>query len=84
MNKIELAKSFIESTNGKCGEIHEEGNTSWFSVDFPRGLTLKIEFNKDNEDEYFFVSELYEHVFLGTYVFDNLKNLILALNKSEV
>lgn len=84
MNKIELGKSFIESLNYKCGEIHEEGNTSWFSVDFPRGLTLKIEFNKDNKDEDFFVSELYDHVFLGTYSFDNLKNLIIALDKSEV
>ena len=84
MNKIKLAKSFIESLNHKCGKIHEEGNTSWFSVDFPRGLTLQIEFNEDDKDECFFVSELYEHVFLGTYSFDNLKNLILALDKSEV
>lgn len=84
MNKIELAKSFIESTNSKCGEIHEEGNTFWFSVNFLRGLSLKIEFNEDDKDEYFFVSELYDHEFLGAYTFDNLKNLILALNKSEV
>lgn len=84
MNKIELAKSFIESVNCKCGEIHEEGNTFWFSVDFSRGLTLKIGFNEDDEDECFFVSELYELVFLGVYSFDNLKNLIIALNKSEV
>ena len=84
MNKLELAKFFIESLKYKCGEIHEEGNTSWFSVDFLRGLTLKIEFNKDDKDEFFFVSELYDHVFLGTYSFDNLKNLIFALNKSEV
>ena len=84
MDKIELAKSFIESVNYKCGKIHEDGNTSWFSIDFPRGLTLKIEYNEDNKDEDFFVSELYNHVFLGTYSFDNLKNLILALDKSEV
>ena len=84
MNDIELAKSFVESLNCKCGEIHEEGNTSWFSIDFPRGLILKIEFNEDNKDRCFFVSELYEHVFLGTYSFDNMKNLILALNKSEI
>lgn len=84
MNKIKLAKSFIESWNCKCGEIHEEGNTSWFSVNFLRGLTLKIEFNEDDKDGYFFVSELYDHVFLGAYSFDNLKNLIIALNKSEV
>lgn len=37
-----------------------------------------------DEDECFFVSELYELVFLGVYSFDNLKNLIIALNKSEV
>lgn len=84
MNKIELAKSFIESLNYKCGEIYEEGNTSWFSVNFPRDLTLKIEFNEDDKDECFFVSELYEQVFLGAYSFDNLKNLIIALDKSEV
>ena len=84
MNKIELAKSFIESLNCKCGEIYEDGNASWFSVNFPRDLTLKIEFNEDDKDECFFVSELYDHVFLGTYSFDNLKNLILALDKSEV
>lgn len=83
-NNIKLAKSFIESLNCKCGEIYEEGNTSWFSVDFLRGLILKIEFNEDNKDECFFVSELYDHGFLGTYTFNNLKNLILALSKSEV
>ena len=67
MNKIELAKSFIESVNFP-----------------PRDLTLKIAFNKDNKDEDFFVSELYEHVFLGKYTFDNLKNLIIALDKAKV